>query len=250
MLSILKKLTMKRINLDETDSTNNYLRQNKEKWSNESIVVTADFQTAGRGQATNQWEAERGQNLLFSILIHPHHIEACEQFFISEAIALSIQQGLARHTDGVKIKWPNDIYIGEHKVCGILVENSVMGTTICDCIIGCGVNINQSEFHSDAPNPVSLRQATGREWEREEVLSEILENFGHFYKMTETEEGRRELHAIYMAAMYRWGEQRRYADAQGEFEATIVDVEPAGMLIMLDSDGAKRRYAFKEVRFI
>ena len=76
---------MKRINLDETDSTNNYLRQNKEKWSNESIVVTADFQTAGRGQATNQWEAERGQNLLFSILIHPHHIEACEQFCISEA---------------------------------------------------------------------------------------------------------------------------------------------------------------------
>lgn len=239
---------MKRIHLDETDSTNNYLRESKSNHANEDLLITTDFQTSGRGQKNNTWESAKEENLLFSFLIHPTHIVAHEQFCISEAISLAIQQTLLERTRDVKIKWPNDIYIGNHKVCGILVENSLVGSTINDCIIGCGVNINQDRFFSDAPNPVSLRQATGQEWNREQILTSIMRNFDHFYSMTRN--NRETLHSKYLESLYRRGEEHLYSDANGEFRATIIDVAPSGLLTLRDSNGTNRKYAFKEVRFV
>ena len=155
------------IHIDETDSTNRWLR---EQGGEEDMVVWADFQTAGRGQGTNKWESEQGKNLLFSILLHPKDIPANKQFAISMQVSLAICEALGERIGDLSIKWPNDIYWRNAKICGILIENRLQGSRIRDSIIGVGLNVNQRQFHSDAPNPVSLWQICEQETDREQLL--------------------------------------------------------------------------------
>ena len=224
------------VHLAETDSTNRWLR---EQGGEENMLVWTDFQTAGRGCGTNTWESARGQNLLFSLLIHPVEVRPSEQFRISMAISLAIVDALACYTDGLSIKWPNDIYWHDRKICGILIENRLSGGVIKDCIIGVGLNVNQQQFVSDAPNPVSLRQILGHDVEREEVLRRIVEGF----KIDEDDGPR------YRSLLYRRTGFHPYKDADGDFEAELIDVEDDGHLLLKDSAGRERRYAFKEVNF-
>lgn len=224
------------VHLAETDSTNRWLR---EQGGEENMLVWTDFQTAGRGCGTNTWESARGQNLLFSLLIHPVAVRPSEQFRISMAISLAIVDALACYTDGLSIKWPNDIYWHDRKICGILIENRLSGGVIRDCIIGVGLNVNQQQFVSDAPNPVSLRQILGHDVEREEVLRRIVEGL----KIDEDDGPR------YRSLLYRRTGFHPYRDAEGGFEAELIDVEDDGHLLLRDRAGRKRRYAFKEVNF-
>ena len=161
------------IHIEETDSTNRWLKENGEG----TMVVVADYQTAGKGCGTNSWESERGKNLTFSMLIHPTDIPASQQFRITEVVSVALCEVLERYlltvpelAEGLSIKWPNDIYRGDKKICGVLIENRLQGNVIVDSIIGIGLNVNQTEFVSDAPNPVSLRQLLGREIDREALL--------------------------------------------------------------------------------
>lgn len=225
------------IHIDETDSTNQWLRQ---RGGEGVVVVWADHQTAGRGCGTNRWESERGQNLLFSVLLHPTEIEASRQFIISMAISLAIIRALSDYTDGLSIKWPNDIYWHDRKLCGILIENQLRGACVKDCIIGVGVNINQRQFVSDAPNPVSLRQILGRDVDREEVLKKILENFT--LEQVDADD--------YRALLYRRKGFFAYRDAEGDFEAELIGVEDDGHLLLRDREGRERCYAFKEIAFL
>ena len=206
------------VHLAETDSTNRWLR---EQGGEENMLVWTDFQTAGRGCGTNTWESARGQNLLFSLLIHPVAVRPSEQFRISMAISLAIVDALACYTDGLSIKWPNDIYWHDRKICGILRENRLSGGVIRDCIIGVGLNVNQQQFVSDAPNPVSLRQILGHDVEREEVLRRIVEGF----KINENDGPR------YRSLLYRRTGFHPYKDADGDFEAELIDVEDDGHLL-------------------
>ena len=223
--------------LGETDSTNSWLR---EQGGEEDMVAWTDYQTAGRGCGTNQWESERGKNLLFSILIHPVEVRPSEQFRISMAISLAIVSALSDYADGWSIKWPNDIYWHNQKICGILIENRLSYGVIKDCIIGVGLNVNQREFQSDAPNPVSLRQVLGHDVEREELLYKIMDCFS-----IAKDNGPR-----YRSMLYRRTGFHPYRDADGDFEAEIVDVENDGHLLLKDRTGRERRYAFKEVAFV
>ena len=163
------------IHIDETDSTNRYLKGVKE-----GNVVVADYQTSGRGCGTNTWESERGKNMLFSVMIHPVQLPVQRQFHISMAISLAIVEALEQQIGDVSIKWPNDIYWRNAKICGILIENTLQGNRIKDSVIGVGLNVNQRAFHSDAPNPVSLWQIHGQETDREQLLRDILRNFDKF----------------------------------------------------------------------
>ena len=160
------------------DSTSTELRR---RMSAEELphgyCISADFQTAGHGQATNHWESEDGKNLLFSLLLRPSVIPASEQFVITEIVTLAIINALQDYIrQRITIKWPNDIYVGDKKLCGILIENALCGPTIDTCIVGIGININQELFVSDAPNPVSLKQLNGRDNDRGEILTEIYQN--------------------------------------------------------------------------
>jgi len=206
------------------------------------MAVVADYQTAGRGCGTNTWESERGKNLLFSLLIHPAEVPAVKQFRISMAISLAILDTLEQYIGDVSIKWPNDIYWRNGKLGGILIENRLQGGCIKDCIIGVGLNVNQEQFHSDAPNPVSLKRIHGQETEREQLLSDILVRFDEYLTQ--------DLKARYLSRLYRRKGFHPYADKEGAFMAEIIDVEDDGHLLLRDDNGHDRRYAFKEVQFV
>ena len=172
-----------RYNLKNIDSTSTELRR---RMSAEELphgyCISADFQTAGHGQATNHWESEDGKNLLFSLLLRPSVIPASEQFVITEIVTLAIINALQDYIrQRITIKWPNDIYVGDKKLCGILIENALCGPTIDTCIVGIGININQELFTSNAPNPISLKQLNGRDNDREEIFEEIYQNILRYY---------------------------------------------------------------------
>lgn len=228
------------IHIAETDSTNRWLR---ERGGEGDMVVVADYQTAGKGQGTNSWESERGKNLLFSVLYHPQRIPANRQFHISMAVSLAIADALGEHIGDVSIKWPNDIYWRNAKICGILIENRLLGQTIRDSIIGVGVNVNQRQFHSNAPNPVSLWQIHGHETDLELLLQSILDKFTLYIN-------KKEIKTQYLHLLYRRKGFHPYADREGSFMAEIVDVEDDGHLLLCDDNGQQRRYAFKEVSFV
>lgn len=242
-----KNVAPRVIRVDETRSTNNYLREllAKEVLPEGSLVI-ADFQTAGKGQVGNSWESEAGKNLMFSLLLYPDFLPANRQFLISQIASLSVKETLDAYVDGVTVKWPNDIYWKDRKICGMLIENDLSGRDLYCSVIGIGININQEVFRSNAPNPVSLLQITGKAYDREEVLSRFLDIFFRYYCLL-LEEKEEEIRAAYMAALYRADGYHPYADKQGRFEACIYAIEPTGHLILQLPDGECRRYAFKEV---
>ena len=227
------------IHIEETDSTNRWLKAHGEG----TMVVVADYQTAGKGCGTNSWESERGKNLTFSMLIHPTDIPASQQFRITEVVSVALCEVLEQYIGDVSIKWPNDIYMGDKKICGVLIENRLQGNVIVDSIIGIGLNVNQTEFVSDAPNPVSLRQLLGREIDREALLHDFLETL-------ETVSSSETTYSAYRNKLFRMGKQAVFSDETGRFEGTIQDVETDGRLLIKDLSGQARRYAFKEVQFV
>lgn len=239
--------------IDETDSTNRWLREHLTGGqtpcaihSTEGLspceVVWADYQTAGRGQGTNTWESERGKNLTFSILLHPVDLPANRQFLLSMQVSLAICEALGEHIGDLSIKWPNDIYWRNAKIAGILIENSLQGSVIRDSIVGVGLNVNQRQFLSDAPNPISLWQICEHETAREQLLKDILAALDRLLGQ--------EVREQYLAMLYRRKGFHPYVDKNGAFMAELEDVEDDGHLLLCDDSGAHRRYAFKEVMFI
>ena len=237
-------MNWKIVHIDETDSTNRWLQKYlaTDERSDANMVVWAEYQTAGRGCGTNQWESERGKNLTFSILIHPKDLPATQQFHISMAISLAICEAIGQYIGDVSIKWPNDIYWRNGKIGGILIENTLKGNIIMESIIGIGLNVNQRVFKSDAPNPVSMWQICEHETDREALLKEILEAFERILDSKIREQ--------YLSKLYRRKGYHPYADKEGAFMAEIVTVEDDGHLMLHDDNGKERRYAFKEVQFI
>ena len=217
--------------------------------------ITADFQTAGHGQATNRWESEDSKNLLFSILLRPTIIPAAEQFVITELVTLAIINALQDYIrQQITIKWPNDIYVGDKKLCGILIENALCGPVIDTCIVGIGININQELFVSDAPNPVSLKQLNGRDNDRGEILAEIYQNILNYYDYLadnwQNNDIKQSLHYEYMNNLYRRTGYHNYSTHEGEhFRAEIEDIGPQGHLTLRLDSGEQRIFAFKEVIF-
>lgn len=242
---------MTHIHLHSIDSTNNFLKSYKTDKEDWITLVTADYQTAGRGQRGNSWEAEEGKNLVFSLLIHPRGIKASRIFAVSEVAALSICEALSEllGTEAFAVKWPNDIYHGDKKIAGILIETDLMGGRIENAVIGVGVNINQTRFVSDAPNPISLQQIQGRETNLQQAMESVTRHFAKLYEQLEREdfEG---LHEHFKKRLYRCKGFFPYEDENGRFDAKIIDIEPTGHLILEDSEGERRRYAFKEVSFV
>ena len=230
--------------IDETDSTNRWLRNCTGGQSSCAIheVVWADYQTAGRGQGTNTWESERGKNLTFSILLHPVDLPANRQFLLSMQVSLAICEALSEHIGDLSIKWPNDIYWRNAKIAGILIENRLQGQVIRDSIVGVGLNVNQRQFQSDAPNPISLWQICEHETDREQLLKDILAALDRLLGQ--------EVREQYLSMLYRRKGFHPYVDKDGAFMAELEDVEDDGHLLLCDDSGGRRRYAFKEVTFI
>lgn len=237
------------IELEEANSTNTYLDHlDNDTPQSEGCVVMTHRQWAGRGQRGNTWEAEPGKNLTFSYLLRPDGILPQEQFLLSQAAALAVVDVLSQYADGFSVKWPNDIYYRDSKVAGILIEHSLAGMSIERTIVGIGLNINQQLFVSDAPNPISLSLITGQTYDLKIILSQILQATTLRYNMCVVAPA--QLQSDYAAVLYRREGYFPYRDAQGEFMAAIEAVMPDGHLLLCDTEGTTRRYAFKEVAFV
>ena len=238
------------IHIIESICSNIYLQSLCSKQKVEELtVVVADFQTSGRGQRGNSWESDSCKNLLFSIVIFPEFLEARRQFLISQIISFAIKEELDTYTTDISIKWPNDIYWKEKKICGMLIENDLMGRNISQSIAGIGININQETFHSSAPNPVSLRQITGKEFDLFEILKNIVLRIQSYYSLLK--KGNTEpIVCQYEMSLFRKEGMHRFKDANGEFLARIIRVEPEGRLILEDEMLNKRGYMFKEVEYL
>jgi len=239
-------IDFKIVHVDETDSTNRWMKENGEG----EMVVVADFQTAGKGCGTNTWESERGKNLLLSVLIHPQKVTARTQFIITQIVSVAlcntlqqVMEPLTATLPPISIKWPNDIYVGDKKICGVLIENRLEGHRIKDCVIGIGLDVNQTEFKSDAPNPVSIKQLTGRDTDRDELLAAFLDELQRAIE-------NKGIHQAYMNRLYR-REGLHPFEANGKrFMATVVGTTDDGRLMLQDANGIAHLYRFKEVVFV
>jgi BirA family biotin operon repressor/biotin-[acetyl-CoA-carboxylase] ligase len=243
-------MTVNTIYIKEVDSTNRWLRDYQPATDEELTVVWTDYQTAGRGCGSNTWESEEGKNLTFSVLIRPQAVPAKDQFILSMANALALKETLDSYVDGITIKWPNDIYWHDRKICGTLIETSLRGSDIKDCIIGTGLNVNQQQFVSDAPNPVSLAQILGQEIDRKEVLHQVIARMDALF--TQVAQGTwTEIRSRYRDALYRKGEVHSYRYPDGtEEQLLLLDVTDDGYLLLLQPQrGELLSFAFKEIAF-
>lgn len=239
------------IYLTETDSTNRYLREYDEPWDDvDMLIASTGYQTSGHGQGTNTWESERGKNLLMSMKVRPKGVPANRQYIILQAAALAVRDTLARYADGMTIKWPNDIYHGDRKISGTLIECNVSHSMVTECIIGIGVNINQEVFTGNAPNPVSLSRIIGHKESVKRIEQDIVWHFGNFLFNHINEGIYQHITDLYMHSLYRREGIYPYRDADGSFMASIEDVMPDGHLVLRREDGTISRYAFKEVESI
>lgn len=238
------------IKLEETESTNLYLRQLLlDTEIEEFTTIVTDFQSGGRGQRGNSWTSDRGQNLLFSFVVYPKNIFANEQFILSRVVSLALVYVLSDFTNDIKIKWPNDIYWKDHKIAGILIENNLLGKVIDSSIVGIGLNINQTSFPEFLVNPTSLSKITGEVHDVQYLLNRFMQEFESLYANIEND--RQAIEERYMHNLYRLQGYHLYKDKDGEFEAKIIDVAPSGHLyLQAIYEDCQRVYAFKEVQFL
>lgn len=244
--------------LDSVGSTSSYMASALADAPQGTLVVARE-QTAGRGQRGNTWEAAPGQNVTMSLMLRPEGLAAREQFVISQAVSLAVvdmlDDLLVSQGHKVSIKWPNDIYAGDRKICGILIENDLVGASISRSIVGLGLNVNQRRFFSPAPNPVSLRQLTGIRYDSPQALAvRLAESI-----LTRVDQAISDAeYASAMAGEYRsrlWrgsGVHRFHDNLRGvDMTARIDSVAPSGEITLIDHDGLTPRvYSFKELSFI
>ena len=229
--------------IEQTNSTNTLLKELIAK-GQEPGFIYAGYQTAGRGQTGNSWESEKGKNLICSILLPPNK----NLYFLNIAVSVAIlrtMKGYGLSVTEVAIKWPNDIYWKDKKLAGILLENAIIGNEVKYAIGGIGLNVNQTEFTSDAPNPVSLKQISGKEYAIDQFMQDLLEAIHTI--LNEPEEA---IWSYYKAHLYRRDGYWPFADQNSTFEAQIEDVLPSGEIVLKDPEGKERIYHFKQIRYV
>jgi len=237
------------IRTQQTASTNRHLLQlsNEEALAEGTVFVTEN-QTQGRGLANNLWESEPGMNLTFSIILYPSSVKISRQFILSKAISLAVYDFVSQYVTNVTVKWPNDVYVADQKIAGILIENFTMEAYLTKTIAGIGLNINQIIFKSDAPNPVSLQQLTGKTYLLKELLKDLHERIATRYRMIF--ENPEKLNSDYLNHLYRFGRMGMFSADGVFFEATVTDINDYGMLEITTSKGERKTFGFKEIVFM
>ena len=241
------------IRLSTIDSTNRYVRDKATAlWrklgaSNGLVVVSAEHQTAGRGQRGNIWDSNAGENLLFSILVRPGEaLKVTNQFLLSQVVALTLHSAMKSYGINTLLKWPNDIYAGNRKLAGVLVELDYSGVFVEQAIIGIGINVNQELFPAMDRIPVSMKMLQGRTFATDEVLETVLGYFERYY--TELCKGNNNAFTTeYTRLLLGLNERRVFVDANGPFNGIIEGVENDGHLLVRHDNGELLRYAFKEI---
>ena len=239
-------------NLAETDSTNIQAWRMLDKGEiSEGAVVRTDHQTCGKGLGETSWESKAGQNLTFSVVLKPVFLEPSRQFLLTKCISLGVCEAVKSVTglQRVYVKWPNDIYIENKKVAGILIETRIMGNRFEWAVAGIGINVNQEIFSPEIPNPVSLALATGQYHDLEKCFERVCRSIEKKYNLLENNNTSR-LDEEYLHALYGFGQTMSFESKGKVFDATIEGVTPHGKLILAGSRGEPKEYDLKEVRFL
>lgn len=234
-------------------STNKYafdLCKNKE--AKEGDVFLAKEQYEGRGYHSNRWLSETGKNLTFSLILQPDFILPAKQFVITQFVSLAIVELINEliQNENVSIKWPNDIYINDLKLGGILVQNAIIGNVFEYSIIGIGLNVNQKEFPSELPNPTSIVQYLNKELVLDDLLNDLLKSIDKRYERLMMLNDTEALEKDYLDHLYRYNQICRFADIKGNFTGRITGIGEYGELMITDENGTTRSYQFKEVEFL
>ncbi len=253
--------------IHKTNSTNSLLLQMLQEQGaslRDGFTVYTFDQTAGRGQAGNSWESEAGKNLLFSRLIRTD-LPPQELFRITQYVSLVITEILSQYTNGIRIKWPNDIYWYDKKICGILIETSFAGNRIDYAVAGVGINVNQNIFTSEAPNPISLYQIINKEIHLNKLMQIINQKFEELHYLLSDSV---KLHRQYMQHLYHREGWHTYMHREisttptrpvfstslpltnDAFIAKIIDVLPNGCILLEQEDGTYKSYHFKEIQYV
>ena len=188
--------------LDRAESTNRSVRELSGRLDNLSVIAAYE-QTAGRGQGTHSWHSTPGANLTFSILLRPRNLMARDLLLITCATTLGIRDYMLEHGVEARIKWHNDIWVGMRKICGILIENVLDGEMIAESIIGIGLNINETDWPPELPNPVSLKQLTGKDYDPREELPLLHTKICRRFAQLDSDTGRSELQEEFGKYVFR-----------------------------------------------
>lgn len=233
--------------LEECGSTNAEAKD-REKYSHGDAVIALN-QAEGRGQRGRSWESAPGKNLTFSIVLEPVFLPAATQFLLSEAVALAVADTLSFYGLSPRIKWTNDIYVGDKKICGILLEHELKDGNVSRTVAGIGINVNQAEFPDWVPNPTSLLLETGIGRDVMEVFDVFDAKFTARYATLENGGGEA-VSREYNDMLYRRGEPHRYfIPGRGEVEGTIERAEDNGELVV-GIEGKLEKFLFREIEFI
>ncbi len=238
--------------IDEVDSTNLEAVRRYENGSLMSgTIIRTAFQTSGKGYEKNYWESEKGKNLLFTVSVKPANIKASEQFMLTQIISLAIVEVLDYiiPEKGVSVKWPNDIYVGDKKIAGILIQNFIKNEDIDISLIGVGLNVNQTVFREETPNPTSLKLETGKEFDLDRIFEKIIERFD--YNLCVMPGNSESLKQNYLKRLYRFNEFYDFGiENKKTVRGKIVDISSYGQMILETESGEKLKFNFKEVEFI
>ncbi len=239
------------IKLDAIESTNIYLKKLAvEKEVENYTVVSARYQSVGRGQMGAAWHSEEAKNLTFSILIKFPTFEIEHRFYLSMAVSLGLLEALRVYiVSPLYIKWPNDILAEKDKLAGILIENIVSGNTIRQSVIGIGLNVNQEQFPAVIGNATSLKNVTGIFFDTDMLLETIVTSIQNFMGYVERKEFK-QLKKLYLESLYRFGKPAMFEDINGTiFLGKIVDVFEDGKLLVELGNEKTRKFNFKEIKF-
>ena len=245
-------MAIKILHFDEINSTNVWLYDKiSEKHDIADIVVVADHQTAGRGMDKNRWESEAGKNMLFSIALNVNFLEAENQFKISQAVSVAIVETLQKFIDAkdLSIKWPNDIYFGDKKLAGMLIQNTVEGRMMGVTIIGIGLNVNQIEFSKDIPNPISLKMISGENYDLENLLNLLIDSIKSSVESLRFEQNQNQINQKYISKAYRFGVWSEYFYQNQVKIMKINGFDKYGRLLLCDKEGADIVCDVKELQF-
>ncbi len=243
---------MKVVKLDAINSTNIFLKRlSKNDETANWTIVTAEHQTLGRGQMDTKWESEKGKNLVCSILVRFDTLKAQDQFYLNCAVSLSIYDALNKFSiPNLSIKWPNDIMSGSKKVCGILIENSLLKDEISNSIIGIGLNVNQDNFSKELPKAISMKQILGVTCDRDKILEQLVFSLQQQMKLLQ-QKNFDLLHENYEKILFQNGAMRVYENLQNEkFMGKILGITKNGALLVEQENDVIKQYNFKEIVFL
>lgn len=239
--------------LDLVGSTNDFMLEyiKSGKISEEGSLVVANYQYAGKGLDQNKWESEAGKNLTFSILLKPKFLKADQQFQLTKIISLAVFDFIRNYlpNERIKVKWPNDIYVGNKKIAGMLINNTIKGKDIMYTVVGIGININQQRFSSDIKNATSLWHYLSTDLKLDYCLKNVLSHIEKRYRQLKDNDSY-QINFDYKKALYRLNDFNLYKYKETVISARITGVNEYGQIKLIQKDGTEIICDLKEIEFI